>query len=381
MITSHKHFTLGAKLACLGFIGVVAAVLCTTAISYFASKSTPGKKLFGIIPIPKKETPNNASVTFENIPKRNQGMPREMQIIVRGKFQTPNGEPFEKDTQCYGIDSGDSYSSSIYSAVDENGAFSFKVSGTSNITLFLEDKSDQWAAPPYSFDTFDVEGDEMAITIPVDRPVQIIGHVKDKETGEPLPGVRIAYIPVYPALQSIRSHWSVTTDSDGVFRKGVSTGEYMFVIDSAATTYLSGEWGSPDDKAIFGRTVVIDDLATPTVELTFELPKLFTGRLINPDGTPAKNQSLSIYNPDNENIHRMGTSTNDDGIFHLYQTPQNVVLTVNSPDPNDSQRKPRLHRWIGNELVENPQEVTVFQLLEPATIRARFIKVHPHDCG
>ena len=369
MITSHKHFTLWAKLACFGFIGLVAAVLFTSAI-----KRDPGEKLFGIIPLPKKETPNNASVTFENIPKRNQGLPREMKITIRGKFQTPNGEPFEKGTQCSGHDLGDSYSSSIYSAVGEDGAFSFQVSGTSNITLFLEDKSEQWAAPPYSFDTFDFDGDEMAVTIPVNHPVQIVGHVRDKETGEPLPGVRLAYIPVYSGLQRGRTLWTITTDSDGIFRKAVSTGEYMFVINSADTMYLSNEWGTPDDKAVFGRTVVIDDLATPTIELTYELPKLFTGRLLNPDGTPAKNQSVAIKIPENESNHRMGTSTNDDGIFHLYQTPQNVVLTVNSPDPNpNAERRFRLHRWIENELIENPQDVMEFQLLEPATIRARFI--------
>ena len=367
MITSQKRFSFWAKLFCLVFVLLIGAVLLTSAM-----KRDAGEKLFGLIPIQKKQTPNNATVSFETIPKRSQGMPQEMTVTVRGKFQTPNGEALGDNVRYTGMFSSETYSISLGNSVAEDGTFSVKVGRNANVTLFLEDKSEQWAAPVYSFDTYDLEGDEMDVTIPVDRPVLVIGHVRDKETGEPLSGVRVAYVPQYPAIQHSRFLWTVTTDSEGIFRKAVSTGEYMFIIDSADSMYLSGEWGTPEEKAIYGRTLVFEDLSEPTVELTYSLPKLFTGQLLNPDGTPAINQSVA-FSDFHEMSSRMYTSTNDEGIFHLYQTPQNVVMTVNSPDPGDHLKKPRLHRWIENELVENPQDVTVFQLMEAATIRARFI--------
>ena len=121
--------------------------------------------------------------------------------------------------------------------------------------------------------------------------------------------------------------------------------------------------------SVFARKITVTEESPEPVEISFELPKLFTARLLNPDGTPAKRQTVTFrgYGWNNEYF---STETDDDGNFQLHKVPEFVEMTVNSPDPHG---KFRLHLWFDKELTQEPEKYKEFRLHQSATIRARFV--------
>ncbi len=334
----------------------------------------------GIPKIPRRETPNEAKIVHVCLPGGH-GYSSEKNRL-RGRFATPGNVPM-KNAVVRGMQFLESHSGSFQPKLAEDGSFDAQVYANAEIVLFFEDRDQLWAAPPYTLKTDDAEKTEYEFTIPLFPARHIAATVKDKKTGQPLPNVRFECIPLYGndfqfgGPRRSRFYDPAYTDAQGTFRHVVSTGDYVFVIASLASDYLSTDRGTDEEREVFARKVSITDESDEPLEISFEFPKLFHGRLLNPDGSPAKKQSV-VFRGYAWNNDYLGTTTDDDGYFQIHKTPEFMELQVNSPRPHDiGKDEYRLDRWFAKELVTeaaaDPDKVWEFGLFDTATIRARFV--------
>ena len=371
-IVAAPKFPLYAKVCCGLAVMLIAATLLTSAV-----KRDGSEKVFGVLPIPKKETPNLAEITYTKIPSTaRDDHGAHNAIAIKGKFVTPNGEPLE-DANFRSSQFKESLAASAGGKIEMDGSFSIKVYYAQENVLFFDDKNGQWAAPPFTFKMEEPNKTEYELIIPVFPARHVVATVRDKETGEPLRGIRFEFVPLYDGdfklggANRSRSILPVYTDEDGKFRYTISTGEYLFGIASAISPYISK--GDTDVKSDFVKIITVKEDSPEPVEIAFDLPKLYTARLLNADGSPAKNQSISFrgYAWSNEYY---GTTTDDNGNFQVYKTPEFVEMSINSGVPyRRSEVKEWLHLWLGNEISKDPDKYREFRLLKPATIRARFV--------
>lgn len=366
---SRKKITLYSKVLFVGLLLLILAALFTK-----AARLDKGEKLFGVIPVPKMETPNNASVTFTTLSQNYRlGPQRGLEnIVVKGKILGLGSEPIEKLSIDYKRNSRSSIG--FYGArVEPDGSFSLKMTKNEQCSLLLKDGDQRFAAPMEMISTFDFHGDSKEITIQAYPARFIEGVVVDKDSGKPFPGISMTLTAFSAPFDQDRGgnnntfNREVYTDEQGKFHFPVSSGSYYVAINS-----VPQNGGTEEERAIFTRTVSLEEPTGEPVTFRFEFPRLFTGKLLNPDASPAAGQFISFEgyrgNPD-----QFSTKTDAQGTFHLHKAPRFLEMMINSPAMSSDDKKPRLHRWIGEEFSSGPTMSGVFQLQQPATFRARFL--------
>ncbi len=372
ILSARKFSWFAATLAGLAFL-VLGVVFLSSAVKRNASPLS----LYSSLMETKVETPNDAQITFTKF-FRNDEYNRQDRITITGKFVTPNREPLD-DAALSGLQSTEFFSGSIGAKVAKDGSFSMKGYDQTEGVVFFKDNTGQWAAPPYTFKTYEPDKTEYTFSIPVFPARHVVATVQDKETGKPLPGIRFEYCPLYGddfrfgGPKRSRFVQSVSTDAEGKFRYVISTGEYVFGLATAMSNYFSDGFDDEEEKNVFARKITVTEESPEPVEIAFELPKLFTAKLLNPDGSPAKNQTVGFQGY-GWNGTSYSTATDDNGMFQVYKTPEYVEMSVNSPDPYRNKADlPRLQLWFAKELATEPEKYEEFRLQKPATIRARFV--------
>lgn len=372
-ILTLKKYRFRTKILFLGMVFVIASLLFTKAVQL-----DEGEKLFGVIPIPRKSTPNEASVEFTRIPKTNPFAQTETQSVrINGKilgFDGENAANMRLEYYRNGRRSIGRYVTNVH----ESGTFSFNMRQDEYCAINLNDPKERYTAPIKVISTYDYENQSMEITLQAASARFVEGVVKDKDSGKGLANVRMRLLSYFlppignPSVNNTFNQ-TVLTDASGHFRFPVSSGTYVVCHDSASSFFSNSFPRKPSEEeiAVYTRRLEIEEADGPVIKEVFEFPPLFTGKLLNPDASPAADQYIR-FEGYRRNYDSYSTQTDSLGTFHLYKKPQFVEMKVNSPDRFDA-KMPRLHRWIEEEFTSSNENSGVFYLQEPATFRARFL--------
>ena len=285
-------------------------------------------------------------------------------VNVRGRVLTPSGEVADGINWFFvGFPAG--WSVGTGGGQEVSGEFNADVPSNSSYVVAVFDKRNRYAAPLQRI-TVGSESPEGELVFQFEEGVPLTAAFIDQETGEPIPGLRISLMQRADVPRGdAQVMFQKTSDENGLFQAHVMPGEYVVSVDHL---FINPE---AIRQGVHARRVVVE--ADKPVSLEFRIPRPFVGKVLNVDGTPARDRIVFVL----PNV--MGgaqvstfTSTDQEGIFRRIQQPIGVAVNVRAKDGEG-----QYFAWFGNELADVREHT--FQLVEGTEVTGRLLDANTNE--
>jgi len=317
----------------------------------------PAPEQSKIAPNPAKEG------TFEPV----RPVQDEKMVNVRARVLTPNGEVAD-GINCQFVGYPNGWTISTGGGREVSGELNADVPSNASYVVAVFDKRNRYAAPMQTITVGD-EPPEGELVFQFEKGVPLTATFVDEETGAPIPGLRIFLMQKANVPKGEpRIFFEKTSDEKGLFQAHVMPGEYVLSVDPLFTNPTAIQ------KGVHARKFVAKE--GEPVSLEFRIPGLFVGKVLNVDGTPAKNRIVFVL-PDQREMgadHQTSTftSTDQDGLFRRILKPVNVSVNVLAMGGAG-----QYFAWFGEELAET-KEYT-FQLVAGVEVKGRLLNAQTNE--
>ena len=288
-------------------------------------------------------------------------------VNVRGRVLTPTGEVAEGINWMFaGYPEG--WAISNGGGREVSGEFNADVPGNASYVVAVFDKRNRYAAPMQTITVGDASPEE-ELVFQFEEGVPLTATFVDEETGKPIPGLQIGLVQKADVPGEAQTWFAKTSDEEGLFQAHVMPGEYILSVDLSYTNLITVQ------KGIHARKFVVKE--KEPVSLKFPIPAPFVGKVLNVDGTPAKDRIVFVLPQDIAQGVVSGqastfTRTDQDGLFRRIQQPVNVTVSV-LEDPGGEQ----YFAWFGNELADAKEHT--FQLVAGTEVTGRLVDAKTNE--
>ncbi len=275
-------------------------------------------------------------------------------VEVKGIVVAPNEEPLQ-DVELMAIGLTEEGQCTNGGQCKKDGTFTMKLFPNAHYIIGVVDEKNRFTAPYYEI-PIGTEKPQNDITIMLEKGTPLEVKFVDKETGKPIPGLRINLDRKVKATGNFALQGSIMfnkmTDAEGRFLANVLPGEYTYSVD-----YLLHD---PEavNEGIYARKITVEKDKPFSLEV--RIPPPFIGKVIRVDGTPADN--CSVYSPGKRLFVYI---TGKDGLFRAAKPMENATIRIGGP--NDEQ----YFSWVKDELV--PLKEFTFQLVKPVKVTGRLL--------
>ena len=237
-----------------------------------------------------------------------------------------------------------------------SGKFNTDVPANMPYVVAVFDKQNRYAAPMQTITVGD-ESPEGELVFQFEEGVPLTAAFVDEDTGTPIPGLRISLMQrAEVAKEGTKIWFDKTSNEEGLFQAHVMPGEYVVSVDIL--------FNNPEAvrKGVYARKFAVE--AGKPVSLEFRIPSPFLGKVLDIDGTPAKNRTVFLLPNDMRDGGATFTSTDQDGLFRCTQKLVNVTVNVLGRGGEG-----QYFAWFGNELAAAKEHT--FQLVEGTELTGR----------
>ena len=291
----------------------------------------------------------------------------QQKVNIRARVLTPTGEVADGiNWQFTGYPRG--WQITNGGGREVPGEFNADVPGNASYVVAVFDKRNRYAAPMQTITVGDTSP-EGELVFQFEEGVPLTATFVDEETGEPIPGLQISLVQKADVPGEAQTWFSKTSDEKGLFQAHVMPGEYILAIDLSFTNLITIQ------KGIHARKFVVKE--KEPVSLKFPIPAPFVGKVLNVDGTPARDRVVFVIPTDmaqgvvGEQASTF-TRTDQDGLFRRIQQPVNVSVSV-----LEGQGGGQYFAWFANELADVKGHT--FQLVKETTVMGRLLDAKTNE--
>ncbi len=289
-------------------------------------------------------------------------------VDVRGLVLMPNGEVAEGINWFFSGGPGGGWSISTGAGEEVSGKFDADIPANASYVVAVFDKRNRFAAPLQTITVGD-ESPEGELVFQFEEGVPLTATFVDEETGTPIPGLRISLMQKAKDSKRESQTWfkikgesqiwfEKMSDEKGLFEAHVMPGEYIVAVD------LLFNNATEVRKGTYARKFVAE--AGKPVSLEFKIPAPFVGKVLNLDGTPAKNRVVFVLPNNMMSGTSTFTRTDENGVFRCVHKPVNATIEVLELGSGS-----QYFAWFGKELATAKEHT--FQLIEGVEVTGRFL--------
>ena len=244
--------------------------------------------------------------------------------------------------------------------INLDGTFSNEMPQNGSYLVGVFDTKNRFAAPLRVI-TVGGESPTETLEFPMEPGIEFSAKFLDQATSEPIPGLEICLAQLKGDARDRKAvSFDKPSDENGLFQARLLPGQYVVSVNH--------RWHRPDDirKGVYAREFTVKgDEKSITHE--FQIPSPFVGKVVLPDGTPARNRSVIILDP---RMTKPGifTETDSNGIFRSVEPLVNVTVEIPSYHPLQAGQ---YFAWFGNELAQVKERE--FQLVASSTVKGRLL--------
>jgi hypothetical protein len=279
-------------------------------------------------------------------------------VTVRGRVLMPNGEVAESINWSFDGFPPLGWKISNGGGREVSGVFDTEVPSNASYIVAVFDKRNRYAAPLQTITVGDTSP-EGELVFQFEEGVPLTAKFVDEKTGEPLPGLRI-WLAQKADVPKSREQvtFEKTSDEKGLFQAHVMPGEYVVAIDHTFTNPAAIR------KGVHARKIVVEK--GKPVSMEFKIPAPFIGKVLNVDGTPAKDRIVFVLPNNMMTGTSTFTNTDQNGQFLYIYRPVDVTVDVLAQD-GDGQ----YFAWFGKELADAKEHT--FQLIDGVEVTGRLL--------
>ena len=243
--------------------------------------------------------------------------------------------------------------------VESDGTFDFDFLPDTTYMVGVFDTKNRFVAPLKRIKTGKEPSTEV-YEFTFEEGTQLTAKFLDKESGEPIPGLRIVLGQKWSKKAMDRMvDFDQPSDSQGLFETKLLPGEYVIAVDHRISDAAAIRAG------VYAKKFTIEK--GKPVSLEFRIPTPFVGKVVNSDGSPVDAGRFVMVNPNSfTNGSFTHTKTDENGVFRCTESPTDCTINVMGYGGQE-----QYFAWHGNEFKSLKE--AEFKLVAPTEISGRLL--------